>query len=193
VLLAPVHCAPKALSSPSTSNCPSLHHCERSSPLFDEANVRIKFSGMPLDLGDNPPRLGPGSGLIAEIGMEPAHMMRRGWPEPPGRGRRCFLQQARDVRAMDQGGQRRDQQADATIVPNVRRQYCTAPASCARLQPRQFPAHAGDAGADQGLVADESKEKLIKVGAKVVSHGRQMAEVAIARKCSKRFCGSSRS
>jgi hypothetical protein len=28
---------------------------------------------MPLDLGDNPPRLGPGSGLIAEIGMEPAH------------------------------------------------------------------------------------------------------------------------
>src|SRR5947199_58113 len=32
---------------------------------------------MPLDLGDNPPRLGPGSGLIAEIGMEPAHMVRR--------------------------------------------------------------------------------------------------------------------
>jgi Transposase DDE domain group 1 len=27
--------------------------------------------------------------------------------EPPGRARRCFLQQARDVRAMDQGGQRR--------------------------------------------------------------------------------------
>jgi hypothetical protein len=36
-----------------------------------------KVSGMPLDLGDNPPRLGPGSGLIAEIGMEPAHMVRR--------------------------------------------------------------------------------------------------------------------
>jgi hypothetical protein len=32
---------------------------------------------MPLDLGDNPPRLGPGSGLIAEIGMESAHMVRR--------------------------------------------------------------------------------------------------------------------
>jgi hypothetical protein len=26
-----------------------------------------------------------------------------------------------------------------------------------RSQPRQFPAHAGDAGADQGLVADESE------------------------------------
>src|SRR5204863_5064854 len=75
---------------------------------------------------------------------------------PPGRARRCFLQQARDVRAMDQGGQRRDQ-VDATVVPNVRRQRGAAPASCARLQPRQFPAHAGDAGADQGLVADESE------------------------------------
>src|SRR5262249_10397714 len=30
-----------------------------------------------------------------------------------------------------------------------------APASCARLQPRQFPAGAGDAGVDQGLVADD--------------------------------------
>jgi hypothetical protein len=41
------------------------------------------------------------------------------------------------------------------------------------------------------------QEKLIKIGAKVVGHGRyvifQMAEIAIARKCSKRFCGSSRS
>jgi hypothetical protein len=44
---------------------------------YDEADAGIKFSGMPLDLGDNPPRLGPGSGLIAEIGMEPAHMVRR--------------------------------------------------------------------------------------------------------------------
>src|SRR5262249_1806250 len=41
----------------------------------------------------------------------------------------CFLQQARDVRAMDQGGQRRDQ-VDATVVPNVRRQRGAAPASC---------------------------------------------------------------
>jgi hypothetical protein len=40
------------------------------------------------------------------------------------------------------------------------------------------------------------KEKLIKIGAKVVSHGRyvafQMAEVDIPGKCSRRFCGSSR-
>src|SRR5262245_42833620 len=43
----------------------------------DEADAGIKFSGMPLDLGDNPPRLGPGSGLIAEARMTPAHMVRR--------------------------------------------------------------------------------------------------------------------
>src|SRR5262245_40884868 len=48
--------------------------------------------------------------------------------EPPGRARRCFLQQARDVRAMDQGGQRCDQ-VNATVVPNVRRQCGAAPAS----------------------------------------------------------------
>src|SRR5499427_9470057 len=43
----------------------------------DEADAGIKFSGMPLDLGDNPPRLGPGSGLIAEIGMEPPDFIGR--------------------------------------------------------------------------------------------------------------------
>ncbi len=56
-------------------------------------------------------------------------------------------------------------------MPDVRRQQGAASASCARLQPWQLPAHAGDAGTDQGLV--------------VISHGRtiafQMAEVAIPR------------
>src|SRR5215510_3677276 len=48
----------------------------------------------------------------------------------------------------------------ATTNPTCRAiQRRAAPASCARLQPRQFPAHAGDAGADQGLVADESDGK----------------------------------
>jgi hypothetical protein len=41
------------------------------------------------------------------------------------------------------------------VVPDVRVQSGAAPASCARLQSRQFPANAGDAGADQRLVADE--------------------------------------
>ena len=70
-------------------------------------------------------------------------------------------------------------------MSDVRRQRRPAPASCAGLQSRQLPARAGDARADQELVADELEEKLIKIGAKVVSHGRyvafQMAEVAILR------------
>jgi hypothetical protein len=70
---------------------------------------------------------------------------------------------------------------DATVVPNVRRQRGAAPASCARLQP-PFSAHAGDVK-DWSLTS--LKDKLIKIGAKVVSHGRyivfQMTEVAIAR------------
>jgi hypothetical protein len=45
--------------------------------------------------------------------------------------------------------------------------------------------HACNTGADQGLALTSLKEKLIKIGAKVVSHGRyvvfQMAEVAIPR------------
>ena len=31
---------------------------------------------MPLDFGDHPARLGPASGLISEIGVEPPHMVR---------------------------------------------------------------------------------------------------------------------
>src|SRR5262245_53439123 len=66
----------------------------------------------------------------------------------------AFYNKRGDVRAMDQGGQRRDQ-VDAAVVPDVRGQRRAAPASCARLQSRQFPAHAGDARADQGLVTDK--------------------------------------
>ena len=67
---------------------------------------------------------------------------------------RRFLQQTRHLRAVDQGGQGRDQM-DAAVMPDVRRQRRPAPASCAGLQSRQFLAHAGDARADQRLVSDE--------------------------------------
>jgi hypothetical protein len=40
-----------------------------------------------------------------------------------------------------------------------------------RWQSRQLPAHFGDAGANQGLVADEPEGEQTKIGAKVVSHG----------------------
>src|SRR5262249_22820599 len=56
VLLAPVHCAPKALSSPGTSNCPSLHHCERGSPMKNRKR-EICTSGSVRDEDGQPPHL----------------------------------------------------------------------------------------------------------------------------------------
>ena len=62
--------------------------------------------------------------------------------------------------------------------PSLRRREGSMP--CARLRPRQFPAQAGDAEADQGLVADKSEGRyVIFQVARSPSHG----------KCSRRFCG----
>ena len=70
-------------------------------------------------------------------------------------------------------------------MPDVRRQRRAAPASCTRLQSWQLPAHAGDARADQELVANEPEGETDQDRCEVVSHGRyvafQMAEVAIPR------------
>jgi hypothetical protein len=72
---------------------------------------------------------------------------------------------------------------DADCLSLVRRQLSSPSASRARPQSRQLPAH--DARTNQRLVADEPQRKLIKIGGKVVSHGRyvafQMAEVAVPR------------
>jgi hypothetical protein len=54
---------------------------------------------------------------------------------------RCLLQQARDVRAVDQGRQERHQ-VDAAVMLLVRRQRRAASASCAGLQSRQLHADA---------------------------------------------------
>jgi Transposase DDE domain group 1 len=55
----------------------------------------------------------------------------------------------------------------------------------ARLQSRQFHEDAGDAQDGGAWSLTSLREKLIKIGAKVVSHGRyvtfQMAEVAVSR------------
>src|SRR5215831_20933146 len=46
----------KALSSPSTSNCPSLHHCERDSPMKNHER-EICTSGSVRDEDGQPPHL----------------------------------------------------------------------------------------------------------------------------------------
>ena len=67
----------------------------------------------------------------------------------------------------------------------LRRQRSAASASCTCLQSRKLHADAGVARGGQAVVADSLKEKLVKIGAKVVRHGRyvifQMAEVAVPK------------
>src|SRR5438309_1637368 len=54
--LAPVHCAPKASPFASSSNCPSLHHCERGSPMKNRKR-EICTSGSVRDEDGQPPHL----------------------------------------------------------------------------------------------------------------------------------------
>ena len=74
---------------------------------------------------------------------------------------------------------------DAAVVQNVRGQRRAAPASCARLQSWQFLRTLATPEPIKDWSLTSLKEKLIKIGAKVVSHGRyvvfQMAEVTIPR------------
>src|SRR2546421_10333650 len=56
VLLAPVHCAPKALPSAGASNCPSIHHHEQGSPMKNRKR-EICTSGSVRDEDGQPPHL----------------------------------------------------------------------------------------------------------------------------------------
>ena len=66
------------------------------------------------------------------------------------------------------------------IVPNVRGQRRAGSNLCACLQPRQFPAHSGTLATPELINDRSADDKLIKIGVKVVSHGRyvifQMAD-----------------
>jgi Transposase DDE domain group 1 len=85
---------------------------------------------------------------------------------------------------MDQRRQDRDQ-VDATVVLHVRRQCGASSVARAGLQSRQLHADAGLAEAVAQWSLTSLREKLIKIGAKVVRHARyavfQMAEVAVPR------------
>ena len=69
-------------------------------------------------------------------------------------------------------------------MPFLRCQRGAPSAACACLQPRQFHADAGDAQGAEPRSLTSLREKPIKIGARVVSHGRhvafQMAEVAVS-------------
>ena len=87
------------------------------------------------------------------------------------------------MRAMHQGGQKR-RPMDAAVTPRfIRRKRGAAPASCLGPQCRHFLRTLATPEPIKNWSLTSLKEKLIKIGAKVVSHGCyvafQIAEVAI--------------
>jgi Transposase DDE domain group 1 len=82
------------------------------------------------------------------------------------------------------------------VVQDVRGQRRAAPTLCARLQSRNFLRTLATPEPIKDWSLTSLKEKLIKIGAKVVSHGA-MSPSKWPRspshgKCSRRICGSSR-
>ncbi len=116
--------------------------------------------------------------------LYPSPRLHREEHEPPGRARRCLLQQAREVRAWIKKGK--------GAIKWTRLSRPTFAANAVRLQLHALAYYLGNflrTLATPEPIKDwsltTSKNKLIKIGAKVVSHGHyvifQMAEVAIAR------------
>jgi DDE family transposase len=74
---------------------------------------------------------------------------------------------------------------DAAVMSDVRRERRPSPASCAAYNLGNFLRTLATPEPIKDWSLTSLKEKLIKIGAKVVSHGRyvafQMAEVAIPR------------
>ncbi len=101
-----------------------------------------------------------------------------------GQDSRTLLQSARHCRAVDKGREGCDQ-LDAAVMQDIRCQRRSPSTARVSVQHGKLSANARDARADEGLVAHQPPGELIKIGAKVVRHGRyvafQMAEVAIPR------------
>ena len=88
------------------------------------------------------------------------------------------------MRAIDQRGQRRDQ-VDAAVVQDVRSQRRAAPAHALAYNLGNFLRTLATPEPIKDWSLTSLKEKPIKIGAKIVCHGRyvafQMAEVALPR------------
>ncbi len=105
------------IRNPTTGQPGSAEQDRLSAQAPSRTTSAFQLSGWNLDQAAEDYR----QGRVASRRTLSPRRLHRDEHEPPARARRCFLQQAQDVRATDQGGQRRDQ-VDATVVPNVRRQ-----------------------------------------------------------------------
>ena len=127
---------------------------------------------------------GGGQDRMARGRVVPPGRVRGDQPEAQPEAGGQVLQRPRHGGAVDQGGEERGE-VDAAVVPPVQGQPGAAAAVRPGLQPGELPAAAGAApvGADWTLTT--LREKLIKIGAKVVRHAKavtfQLAEVAVPR------------
>ncbi len=127
---------------------------------------------------------GGGQGGVACGRVVPARRLHRHQPEVALEEGRPLLQPARYGGAVDKRGQECGE-VDEAVVPAFQGQRGAVAAVRPGLQPGQLPAATGAAAADPGLDADDLREKLVKIGAKVVTHAKyvifQLAEVAVPR------------
>jgi hypothetical protein len=124
----------------------------------------------------------------------PTRRLHRHQPGAAGRARGGLLQPARHLRAVHEGGK--------SAVNWTRLSCRTFAANAVRLQLHVLAYNLGNSATSCGpgnvqagaaVVTDQPAEKLVKIGAKIVSHGRyvtfQMAEVGVSRQM---FQGTSR-
>src|SRR5713101_4673337 len=100
-----------------------------------------------------PRRVVPKGRVAPRRALSPRRLHRH-QPVATGGAGRCLLQQARDVRAVAQGRQERDQ-VDAPVVLLVRRQRGASSVARAGLQSRHHHADAGPARSGRAVVADQ--------------------------------------
>jgi hypothetical protein len=110
-----------------------------------------------MDFEDHGERLYPFGEVIA-TGQSAARPM---MCADPMRASPIRLEAGRNriARSLKSNGIRANSIRATTVMSVIRRQRGSSTASCAGLQSRQFSAQAGDAGADQGVVADEPEGK----------------------------------
>ena len=126
--------------------------------------------------------------VVAKVEWYPTTLsscrLHRDQPNPTGQARGRLLQSARHGGAAHQGRQERDC-VDPTVVQEVPQLRGSTSPSCAGLQSHQLNAHPGSAGAVKHWSLTSLRQKLVKIGARIVGHGRyvtfQMAEVAVPR------------
>src|SRR5439155_16063252 len=141
---------------------------------------QLPLSGAELEPGAPSRR----EGGVAPRRAVPARRLHRDQPASPGQEGGRLLQRARDGGAVDQRGK--------TAVKWTRLSGTTFPANAVRLQLHALAYNLANFLRTLALptaIADWSltslREKVVKIGAKVVAHGRylvfQMAEVAVPR------------